>query len=499
MNENCQICVEPFTSTKRRPINCQKCQFSCCTECFKRHCLNGNDPMCMNPDCRSLFQETYLFEQLSSNFMTGKYRQNKSEILFEREKSLMEGTMSIVENSILREKTTQKLSELNMNRLEIMREINQEKINLNRLLRNENLTDLNEASSSNDNDTVGKKQAYLKKCPTDNCKGFLNLAYKCQICEVAVCSKCLNIKGENHECNENELKTAELLRKDTKACPNCGEMIHKIQGCNQMYCISCHTGFDWNSLKIVTGVLHNPHYFEYMNRQNRQNGNNQIRTAGDIICGGPPDSHEIINKFINVYNIPTPNLNLLNNGNRLNLYHENRYNRRYLNGNQNIQNIDNLTQGKSSLSLYWSRVSLHVAQVELPRYTETNTFRVNLQDRIKYMRNQLEEKRYKSNIIRRYNEDLRRREILQLFQTFHTLIDDKLRTLILPEIDTVEKIDNILQECEDIRIYINECFQTQSNLFKVKLPKIVYSLDNKNKIHSIIVESKATNFKLNNK
>ena len=489
MTDNCQICTEPFTNIKRKPISCQKCQFISCTECFKKHCLNGNDPMCMNPDCRSIFQESYLYQQLSSNFMTGKYRQNKSEILFEREKSLMEGTMSIIENSILREKINQELVDLNKKRSEINQQINNQKYNLSRLMRDENLTNLDEGSS-NDNNLSEKRQAYLKKCPTADCKGFLNLAYKCQLCEVSVCSKCLNVKNEDHECNEDDLKTAELLRKDTKSCPNCGEMIHKIEGCNQMYCISCNTGFDWNSLKIVTGLLHNPHYFEYMNRQNQLTGNNQNRTIGDILCGGPPTSNELLNKFRQVYNIQTVNNNNNNNNNINNRWRFPNYNRY----NQN-QDLSEGTNGNSNLCLYWLRISTHVAQVEVPRFSETNNFRLNLSDRIKYMRNQLDDKRYKINITRRYNEEVRKREILQLFQTFHTLIEDKLRTIILPETNSPEKITNILNECDNIMSYINQCFRSQADLFKVRLPKIVYQKDKNSLIYSIIVDLKGTEYK----
>jgi len=30
-----------------------------------------------------------------------------------------------------------------------------------------------------------------------------------------------------------------------------------------MYCVECHPEFSWNTLKIDSAVIHNPHYFEY--------------------------------------------------------------------------------------------------------------------------------------------------------------------------------------------------------------------------------------------
>ena len=62
--------------------------------------------------------------------------------------------------------------------------------------------------------------------------------------------------------------------------------------------------------------------------------------------------------------------------------------------------------------------------------------------------------------------------------------------------NTTEKMTNILNECEDIMKYINQCFESQANLFKVKLPKIVYQKDKNNKVISIIVDSKGTGIKI---
>ena len=69
-----------------------------------------------------------------------------------------------------------------------------------------------------------------------------------------------------------------------------------------MWCISCHTAFDWRTGEIVSGRVHNPHYIEFK----RQNINS--REHGDIPCGGIPSFRELreiqsSDKILNYYTI----------------------------------------------------------------------------------------------------------------------------------------------------------------------------------------------------
>ena len=77
------------------------------------------------------------------------------------------------------------------------------------------------------------------------------------------------------------------INKDTRPCPNCGTMIHKIDGCSQMWCTSCSTAFDWRTGKLSTGRIHNPHFFEFQKRS---------REHADIPCGGRPTISELGDK-----------------------------------------------------------------------------------------------------------------------------------------------------------------------------------------------------------
>jgi hypothetical protein len=55
----------------------------------------------------------------------------------------------------------------------------------------------------------------------------------------------------------------------TKPCPKCGVVISKIDGCSQIWCVECHATFDWNTgRQTFTTNIHNPHYFEWVRRNN---------------------------------------------------------------------------------------------------------------------------------------------------------------------------------------------------------------------------------------
>jgi hypothetical protein len=52
-----------------------------------------------------------------------------------------------------------------------------------------------------------------------------------------------------------------------------------------MFCVECHTAFSWQTGAVVNGVIHNPHYYEFL--RNQGNGT-APRNAGDVPCGGVP-------------------------------------------------------------------------------------------------------------------------------------------------------------------------------------------------------------------
>lgn len=134
-----------------------------------------------------------------------------------------------------------------------------------------------------------ERKTFVRKCPVDDCRGFLSTQWKCGMCERRICNQCYETKdGDEHTCNPENVEMVKLLAKDSKPCPSCGQFSQKLSGCSQMWCLMCHVAWDWNTGQIDKGRVHNPHYYEWQRR-----GGGARREQGDEVCGGLPPTYQL--------------------------------------------------------------------------------------------------------------------------------------------------------------------------------------------------------------
>lgn len=109
------------------------------------------------------------------------------------------------------------------------------------------------------------------KCPVGVCTGLVTKeTMQCTLCATAVCPDCLAPKADAHTCAPDALLSAQEIKKTTRPCPKCAASIFRVQGCDQMWCTACKTPFSWETGKVVTGPIHNPHFFEWKHRAQEQ-------------------------------------------------------------------------------------------------------------------------------------------------------------------------------------------------------------------------------------
>lgn len=272
----CSICDETYNKSFRAPITCI-CDFTCCRSCVKQYISTKvEDIHCMS--CRVKWNRDFVVQHFEKNYVATDYRIYRENILFEKEMGLLPMTQPHVEKAIAVEKIEEEIEELKKEQSELTQKI---------------IKKHREISLLKSNSTVERRK-YVRKCPQNDCQGFLSQNLKCEICSSWVCSDCREIKGTTqnaeHTCNPEILESVKLLESDTKPCPKCSSMIHKIEGCSQMFCTECHTAFNWNTLRIENGVIHNPHYFEWLRRQNNAGGQIE-RNPNEILCGRELDNY----------------------------------------------------------------------------------------------------------------------------------------------------------------------------------------------------------------
>jgi hypothetical protein len=283
-SKECDVCCEPFTKSTRSKVKCCHCDLEACKQCVRTYLMDTTStPHCMG--CKNTWEREFTQKMLNKSFYTGDYRKRRKELLFEGEKARFPETMPHVENykNIVNWEEEKKNYQKSLEELTVV-------WNEIRLKISKCTTKITNARAGN---IIKDARQFIKKCPVDDCEGFLSSAWKCGVCSIWVCPKCFEIKGHDknveHECNPDDVASAELIKQETRPCPSCGIRIYKIEGCDQMWCTGCHVAFSWRTGLRVNGTIHNPHFYQFQ----RQGGGAVIQNPGAQICGGLPTYYQM--------------------------------------------------------------------------------------------------------------------------------------------------------------------------------------------------------------
>jgi hypothetical protein len=225
MTSTCDICCEKFTKKVGRvEVNCVYCLKSTCRECVQNYLLTQTSANCML--CKKDWSLEFLYSVMTKSFVNTTWRDKRQEILFEEEQAKLPETQIYAKRRLIKAEQREKIKNMKILQLQLKIQLDAEK-NIQWNMDNGIFPgeDGIEAAEK------GRKQ-FVKKCPEyDNCRGYLSTKWKCGMCDTKVCSKCFEIKKDEHECKEDDVASANAIRKDTKACPGCGVDIFHMGGC----------------------------------------------------------------------------------------------------------------------------------------------------------------------------------------------------------------------------------------------------------------------------
>lgn len=413
VKRDCPICAE--NKYVYNWITCCKCNFSTCINCVEKYLLSVPEisPKCMS--CKTDWSFEFICRVTDKKFHTKEYRDYRAGIAFERERSLLPETQPYIVEELRIKDLSGQIGQINVERRLLLGEYSKKDhdlLNIIQQLRTSMNLPLKETFVN---------ISFTGHCPEQDCKGYLDTKSMCGICQKKACCHCKQSKHEG-DCNPDTLKTVQLLARDTKQCPKCMVPIHKISGCSQMFCLHCHTAFDWRSGKIATGAIHNPHYYEWQ----RQNNNGVApRVPGDVPVG-----------CVNIDRIAMV------------LGHR----------SQTYGNV-----------LRFHRLNSHLREVVLPKYTAPTTAPEarNRDLRIRFLKNDLEEKNWVATLKKRDKKLEKDNAIYNLLQMFINTMDD-----LIGSIEKVTHYDPIIDQIERLRVYFEDNTRIIEDTFTSKCVRI---------------------------
>lgn len=220
--------------------------------------------------CRTEMNTVWLDQQgFNKTFVGVQVERHIKDVMFDKERAKMPQTQERI--AVLRE-----ADEFDATAREMKKQVDE----LKRIYEDARAQYLQQKQEANKRRNVNyvpeRPRVFTYPCGVGDCRGFVDQDYKCGVCSTFTCPDCfqpigISKEGGAHACDPDMVATAKAIKESSRGCPGCGERISKIDGCDQMWCPSCHVAFSWKTGRVDNGRIHNPHYYQWM-RANAPDG-----------------------------------------------------------------------------------------------------------------------------------------------------------------------------------------------------------------------------------
>lgn len=327
----CNICLDYFNKSVRLPVTCAYCSAQTCRQCFQSYLLTlTEEPFCVNARCSRPLSVDFVNSVTTAAFRNGPYKVHKGKVMTDLERARLPETQVFAQRvdaaRKLHDSSTRQLQDV----MQKIRDLQFQSMTLEQNIADSQRTIMTSgrqvSARGRSKAEAHERSVFIRPCPVEDCRGFLTTQWNCPLCLAHVCKDCHEVmyirkvkedtagkkpqggsssssagssstsNGEQpveeppnqtvHTCDPDKVASVRFVSSHSKPCPKCGCPISKIDGCDQMWCTQCNTAFSWTSGQVVTGRVHNPHYFEWLRRNGDQDALAQDGAAANAYANG---------------------------------------------------------------------------------------------------------------------------------------------------------------------------------------------------------------------